>query len=139
VARTFLLTILLSTLLRAVPQTPGPPPPPPPPVQEQEPPEEDEALKPRDYILNPLQATREITVGNYYFKKGDFRAASGRYLEATRWDPGSAEAFLKLAEARERMHNVTGARDAYKKFLDVNKDAKLTIDVTKRLEKLPAK
>ncbi len=102
-------------------------------------PEEDESLKPREYVLNPVQSTREISVGDFYFKKKDYRAASRRYLEATRWDPGSPAAFLKLAEAREKMGDIPGARDAYKKFLDVNKDAKATIEITKRLDKLPAK
>src|ERR1700742_4687304 len=75
----------------------------PPEVIEQEPPEEDEALKPRDYVLNTVETNRDITVGNYYFKKGKFRSAALRFLEATRWDPGSTEAFLRLGDAREKM------------------------------------
>jgi len=137
VARTFYLTILLGGLLHAAPQ--AKPPAPPPAVEEQEPPEEDESLKPKEYVLNPVQSQREIVTGNFYLKKGNFRAAMRRYLEATRWDPGSADAFLKLAEAREKLHDIPGARDAYKKFLDVNKDAKLTIEINRRLEKLPPK
>ena len=75
-----------------------------PPAQtEQEPPEEDESLKPKEYTLNPVQSAREIVAGNFYFKKGKYRAASHRYLEATRWDSGSTEAFLRLAEAQEKM------------------------------------
>jgi tetratricopeptide (TPR) repeat protein len=131
-----LLGILVGGLLHGAPQAK---PPAPPAVEEQEPPEEDESLKPEEYVLNPVQSKREIVTGNFYFKKGNFRAASGRYLRATRWDPGSAEAFLKLAEAREKLHDVAGARKAYEKFLELNTDAKATIEINKRLDKLPAK
>ena len=53
--------------------------PPPPAPQEQEPPEEDQSFKPKEYDFNPLQATKEIDAGNYYFKKGQFTAAAGRF------------------------------------------------------------
>ena len=46
---------------------------------EQEPPEEDPDLKPKEYTFNPLEASRNITAGNFYFKKGNYRAASRRY------------------------------------------------------------
>ena len=35
---------------------------------EQEPPEEDESLKPEEFSLNPLEAQKNITAGDYYFK-----------------------------------------------------------------------
>ena len=74
--------------------------PPQPPGQPPEPPEEDESLAPKVYALNPVQARKEIVAGDYYFKKPNYNAAAKRYLEATRWDPGSAEAFLKLGAAQ---------------------------------------
>ena len=86
-------------------------------VQEQEPPEEDPDLKPKEYSFNPLEASRNITAGNFYFKKGNYRAASRRYLEASKWDPTSAEAMLRLGEADEKLHDFTGARDAYEKYV----------------------
>ena len=98
-------------------QEPKPPAPPAPPaVQEQEPPEEDPDLKPKEYSFNPLEASRNITAGNFYFKKGNYRAASRRYLEASKWDPTSAEAVLRLGEADEKLHDFTGAREAYEKY-----------------------
>ena len=60
---------------------------------EQEPPEEDETLKPEEFALNPLEAQKNITAGDYYFKtKKNYHAAARRYIRATKWDPGSAEA-----------------------------------------------
>lgn len=106
-------------------------------AQEQEPPEEDPDLKPKEYSFNPLEAERNITAGNFYFKKGNYRAASNRFTEATKWDPTSQEALLRLAEAAEKLHNSSGARDAYTKYLTLDPPAKDAEAVKKKLEKLP--
>ena len=106
-------------------------------AQEQEPPEEDPDLKPKEYSFNPLEAGRNITAGNFYFKKGNYRAASNRYLEATKWDPTSQEALLRLAEADEKLHNIAGAREAYTKYLTLEPPTKDAEAVKKKLEKLP--
>jgi tetratricopeptide (TPR) repeat protein len=113
-------------------QTPGPKP------EEQEPPEEDESLKPKEYTLNPLEAERNVTAGNFYFKKGNFRAAVRRFQEATRWDPSSGEAFLKLGESDEKIRDLTGAREAYTKYLDLAPDAKNAAEIRKKISKWPA-
>jgi len=114
-----------------------PKPPTPPATQEQEPPEEDPDLKPKEYSFNPLEANRNIIAGNFYFKKGNYRAASRRFLEATKWDPTSAEALLKLGEADEKMRDFPAARQAYEKYLTVASDAKDLDAVKKRIAALP--
>ena len=110
---------------------------PPQPAAPQEPPEEDESLAPKVYALNPVQAKKEIIAGDYYFKKPNYSAAAKRYLEATRWDPGSAEAFRKLGETREKLQEYGPAKEAYLKFLDLGEDPKEKDAVRKRLAKLP--
>ena len=113
------------------------PPPAPPAAQEEEPPEEDPDLKPKEYSFNPLEASRNIVAGNFYFKKGNFRAASRRYLEASKWDPASAEAVFKLGAASERLRDFTAARQAYEKYLTLASDPKDLNAVKKRLAKMP--
>lgn len=105
--------------------------------EEQEPPEEDESLKPKEYALNPLESARNLTAGNFYYKKGNYRAAAKRYLEATRWDPTSAEALLKLAEADEKVKDFPGAREAYTKYLALAPDAKNAAEIKKKIAKWP--
>ena len=102
-----------------------------------EPPEEDESLAPKVYALNPVQAKKEIVAGDYYFKKPNYSAASKRYLEATRWDPGSAEAFLKLGESREKLRQYGPAREAYSKYLELAEDPKEKDAIRKKMEKWP--
>ena len=74
-ARAFFASCLYACVLSA--QQPAAQPP--------EPPEEDEALQPKVYALNPVQAKKEIVAGDYYLKKPNYSAAVKRYLEATRW------------------------------------------------------
>jgi tetratricopeptide (TPR) repeat protein len=104
--------------------------------QEQAPPEEDESLVPKEYSFNPLQAAKELRVGNYYFKKHAYRAASQRFLEATKWDGTLAEAYLRLGESKEKQHDRKAAAEAYAKYLEVAPDAKDAPEVKKRLDKL---
>src|SRR5687768_13256419 len=100
----------------------------------QEPPEEDvnpQAVK--EYTFNPLQAVKEIKVGNYYFKKGSHRAASKRFEEALKWDPNSAEAYLRLAESRTKLGDAGAAKAAYLKYLEIEPDGKEAATIRKKL------
>ena len=136
--RAVLLSVFLALPLAAQESKP-PAPPAAPSVQEQEPPEEDPDLKPKEYSFNPLEASRNITAGNFYFKKGNFRAASRRFLEASKWDPTSAEAVLRLGEADEKLKNFTEAREAYGKFVTLSSDGREIEAVKKKLANLPKK
>jgi tetratricopeptide (TPR) repeat protein len=133
VTRSIFLSLFLAVPLAAQqPKVPGPPA-----SQEQEPPEEDPDLKPKEYSFNPLEASRNIVAGNFYFKKGNYRAAARRYLEASRWDPTSAEALLKLGEASEKMRDFPAAREAYEKYLTVASDPKDQEVVKRKIATLP--
>jgi len=126
VARALFAAFLFACVLSA--QKPAEPP---------EPPEEDESLIPKVYALNPVQAKKEIVAGDYYLKKPNYSAAVKRYLEATRWDPGSAEAFLKLGAAHEKLREYGPAREAYSKFLELGEDPKEKDLVRKKMAKWP--
>ena len=113
--------------------------PPPAKPQEVEPPEEDESLIPETCVLNPLEASRNITAGNFYFKKGNFRAAANRFKRASCWDPTSTEALLKLGESEEKLKDRDGAREAYEKYLALAPDSKNAAEIKKRIAKYPPK
>jgi tetratricopeptide (TPR) repeat protein len=81
------------------------------------PPEEDKSIAVPVYGFNPLQAQKEINVGNQYFKKGAYRAAAGRFEEATKWNSGEPEAWLRLGEANEKLKDHKATRAAYTKYL----------------------
>jgi Flp pilus assembly protein TadD len=100
------------------------------------PPEEDQSVAPTQYSFNPLQSQREVTVGDYYFKQSSYRAAAGRYREATRWNEKNAEAWLRLGEASEKTKDKEAVREAYTKYLTLASDAKNAADIRKKIAKL---
>lgn len=103
--------------------------------REPEPPEEDESLKveKKEYSFNPIQAAKEIQVGNYYFKKGSFRSARLRFEEATKWDANNAEAWARLGEACEKLKDAKGSKEAFEKYLELDPDGKYAAGARKKL------
>ncbi len=138
------------------PQNPPTPPPAPPakptlqkrtttaPTSDKEeiPAEEDSALGEKTYSFNPLQAQKEVQTGNYYYHKGSFRAAEGRFKEATLWNSGYDEAWLRLGEAEEKLHDKKAAKEAYEKYVELAsdqkdpKDQKRAAEIRKKIENM---
>lgn len=100
------------------------------------PPEEDKANIQKQYTFNPLQSKKEVTVGEFYFKKGDYNAAAGRFREATKWNDGNADAWLRLGDAEAKMQDAGEARAAWQKYLQLSPQSKQAAEVRKKLEKL---
>jgi len=122
-----LLALVLAGALCA--QEPKKPPEP----KEQQPPEEDESIAPKEYSFNPLEAEHDLQIGNYYFKKGNYKAALGRFREATLWNPTNAEAFLRLGNSEEKLRDKPAALQAYAKYLELAPDGKEAESVKKKL------
>ncbi|MBZ5725950.1 MAG: hypothetical protein LAP87_13240 [Acidobacteriia bacterium] len=111
--------------------------------KEEVPPEEDTSLTVKEYSFNPLQAQHEVEVGNFYFKEKKYRSAAGRFREATRWNEGFAEAWLRLGDAEEKLKDKPAAREAYTRYLALAadakadpKDARNAAEIRKKLDKL---
>jgi len=103
-------------------------------TQEQEPPEEDESLAKKEYSFNPLEAEKDLKVGDYYFRKGNYKAAVSRFREATLWNPTFAQAFLRLGEGEEKLKDRAAAKQAYAKYLELAPDGKDAAAVKKKLD-----
>jgi len=100
------------------------------------PPEEDKQTATQDYAFNPLQAQKEVQTGNFYFKKGSYRAAMLRFQEATKWNDGYGEAWLRLGEAAQKLKDPKAAKEAYAKYLEIEPDARNAAEIRKKVEKL---
>jgi tetratricopeptide (TPR) repeat protein len=100
------------------------------------PPEEDKAAIPEQYAFNPLKSKQEVSVGDFYFKKGDYKAAAGRFAEATKWNDGNADAWLRLGSAEEKMNDAKAAREAWEKYLKLASTGKNADEIRKKLGKL---
>ena len=121
-----LALVLAGTLCAQEPKKPPEP-------KEQQPPEEDESIAPKEYSFNPLEAEHDLQIGNYYFKKGNYKAALGRFREATLWNPTNAEAFLRLGNSEEKLRDKPAALQAYAKYLELAPDGKEAEFVKKKL------
>lgn len=92
-----------------------------------------------EYTFNPIQARKELQIGDFYFKKGRYRAAAGRYDRASKWQPGLAEAYYKLGVARERTNETQQALDAYRKYLAAAPSSRRAPEVKKKITDLQRK
>ena len=106
------------------------------PPEEQAPPDEDASKDAKVYVFNPVQAQKELRTGEFYFKKGKYNAAAGRFREATKWNPGSAEAWLRLGDTAEKQNDAKAVVEAYSKYLELQPDAKNAAEIRKRLDKV---
>ncbi|MGO9257866.1 MAG: hypothetical protein ACLQU1_16360 [Bryobacteraceae bacterium] len=102
--------------------------------KEEVPPEEDASVGEKTYSFNPLQAQKEVQTGLYYYKKGSYRAAEGRFKEATLWNNGYDEAWLRLGEAEEKLRDRKAAKEAYEKFVELASDQKKAAEIRKKIE-----
>ena len=79
--RTLLCALLFLGSLAPAQRVPRPPPEP----------DEEELHREPEYTFNPLQAEKEMKVGDFYFRKKSYKAAAGRYEEAIKWVLGLSE------------------------------------------------
>jgi len=89
------------------------PPPPPPAVDAAAVP--DPAKPPP--VFDPLGAEKDIEVGNFYFKRGNYDAAIERFHDAARKHAGYAKPYLLLGETYEKKNDAQNALKAYREFL----------------------
>jgi hypothetical protein len=68
---------------------------------------------------NPHQADKDVEVGDFYFKKENYRAAESRYQEALRYQWNHAEATYKLGVVNEKLEKPEDARKYYSTYLNI--------------------
>ncbi len=85
---------------------------------------------------NPLQANKDVEVGTFYLKHGNYEAALDRFEEATRLQPGFALPYLKIGQTYEKMKDWPKAAEAYKSYLEVYKTAPDAKNVRQRIAEL---
>jgi tetratricopeptide (TPR) repeat protein len=100
------------------------------------PPEEDKSFLKEEHSFNPLQSQKSIEVGDHYLRNGKYQGAANRYLDATMWNDGNAEAWLKLGKAEEKLKDAKAAKDAYAKYLEIAPEAKDASAIRKKLQSL---
>ena len=72
----------------------------------------------RSFHYVPPSARQSVEVGNFYFRRKDYRGALSRFEEAARDDPYYAPAYLGLGKVYEKTGRKRQALAAYRKYLD---------------------
>ena len=85
---------------------------------------------------DPLRAEKDLEVGQYYMKKGDWDAAIDRFEDAAAAKPGFAIPYRYLGEAQEKMKRKRLAIKAYTRYLDLYPHAEDHDKVQKKIDKL---
>jgi len=96
----------------------------------------DDILELRSY--NPHKAQKAIEVGDFYFRRDNYRAALNRYQEALQWKPDDAEATFKSALSFEKLGRLQEARARYEAYLKLLPDGPHAKEARKAISKLPA-
>lgn len=68
---------------------------------------------------DPHKASKDIEVGDFYFKRKNYRAAEERYRDALRYKESDAVATIRLAVSLEKLGILDDARLEYESYLKI--------------------
>jgi tetratricopeptide (TPR) repeat protein len=91
------------------------------------------------HSFDPHKAMKAIEVGDFYFKKENYKAAISRHQEALDWKPNDAEATYKLGEALEKSGDLSGAAENYQAYLKILPHGPYAKKAEKALDRLKEK
>jgi tetratricopeptide (TPR) repeat protein len=85
---------------------------------------------------DPILCEKNINIGDFYYKKKNYAAAIGRYLEAIAYQTNSIRAYDALARAYQKNDELAKAVAAYKQFIEKNPDSPQIPEIRTKIAKL---
>ena len=85
---------------------------------------------------NPMKALKDIEVGDYYFKRKNYKAALDRYKEALYFKDNDALATFRLAVCQEKVGDKAEAKKYYEQYLKILPEGPFSKDAHASLERL---
>jgi tetratricopeptide (TPR) repeat protein len=85
---------------------------------------------------DPHKAMKDIEVGDFYFKRKNYRAAESRYREALLYKNNDAVATYRLAVSLEKLDRPDEAREEYESYLKILPEGHEAEHARKALERL---
>lgn len=73
---------------------------------------------PAPVVRDPAKAEQEIQIGDFYFKRENYRAAIGRYREALLYRPDYPLAYEKLIRALGKNKEEASARKVMQEYVE---------------------
>ncbi len=71
------------------------------------------------HTWDPHKAAKDVEVGDFYFKRRNYRAAEERYRDALRYKDNDAVATIRLAVCLEKLGILDDARAEYESYLKI--------------------
>jgi tetratricopeptide (TPR) repeat protein len=90
------------------------------------------------HTWDPHKAAKSVEVGDFYFKRKNYRAAEERYREALRYKDNDAVATIRLAVCLEKLGILDDARAEYESYLKILPHGPQSVEAQKAIERLKA-
>ena len=88
------------------------------------------------HAWNPMKAMKDIEVGDYYFRRKNYRGALERYKDALYYKDNDAVASFRLAVCEEKLGDKTEARKYYEQYLKILPEGPFAKDARAALDRL---
>ncbi len=85
---------------------------------------------------NPLKALKDIEVGDFYFKRKNYKAALERYKEALYYKDNDALASFRVAVCQEKLGDKTEAKKYYEQYLKILPEGPFAKDAHTSLDRM---
>ena len=85
---------------------------------------------------NPMKAMKDVEVGDFYFKRKNYKAALDRYKEALYYKDNDAVASFRLAVCQEKLGDKAEARKYYEQYLKILPEGPFAKEAHAALDKL---
>jgi tetratricopeptide (TPR) repeat protein len=96
----------------------------------------DEGSGSESHPWDPHKASKDVEVGDFYFKKKNYAAAESRYREALYYKENDAIATYRLAICLEKLDRPDDARSEYESYLKILPNGPEEADAKKAIERL---
>jgi len=90
------------------------------------------------HTWDPHKAAKSVEVGDFYFRRRNYRAAEDRYREALRYKQDDAVATIRLAECLEKLGISDDARAEYESYLKILPHGPQSSEAQKAIDRLKA-
>ena len=88
------------------------------------------------HLWDPHKAAKSVEVGDFYFKRKNYRAAEDRYREALHFKDNDAIATFRLAVCLEKLQRPDDARAEYESYLRILPHGPQAEEAQKAIERL---
>jgi len=85
---------------------------------------------------NPFKAHQDIEVGDYYFKRKNYKGALERYKDALYYKDGDAVASFRLAVCQEKLGDKADARKYFEQYLKISPDGPFAKEAHASLDRI---